>query len=88
MKKEIEIKPVLEEYRNTFHENFDKLLDNLIENRPFKKIIVKIDVDSYYNEPFLIHTSDGVSEVIINFLNKPNEETFLKHVKNVLNQIE
>lgn len=88
MKKEIKIESVLEEFRNTFHENFDKMLDELIVARPFKKIIIKIDVNLSNKEPFLIITSDSVCEVIINFYSKPNKEIFLKHVKNVLKQIE
>ena len=88
MKKEIKIESVLEEFRNTFHENFDKMLDELIVTRPFTKIIIKIDVDSSYKEPFLIITSDAVCEIIINFFSKPNKEIFLKHVKNVFKQIE
>jgi hypothetical protein len=88
MKKEVKIEPILEEYKSIFHEKFDEILDKLITERPFDKIIVKIDVDPSFKEPYLIMTSDGVSEVIINFFTKPNKDIFLRHVAGVINLIE
>jgi hypothetical protein len=88
MKKEVKFEKELIEHQDVFFINFKRLTENYIEEDRFETIMIDIDFNPVFIEPYIIKTySFKVIEIKINFINKPNEEDFLNHIEYVFKQV-